>query len=108
MRPLTNLVHSLFCCLNHLQEMEEIKKNRENPQVCLFYLEQVFDTAWEQRDHVAWLKNTEKLLQELDVEAPAEAFSLLNQSLAITRAVSPLINEHPGLKQLIIKLIEVM
>lgn len=108
MKQLTNLVHSLFCCLSHLQQMEEIKNNKTNPEVCLFYLEQVFDTAWEQRDHVLWLGKTEKLLQELDVTVPAEAFSLLNQSLAITRAVSPLINEHPQLKKLIIKLIEAM
>lgn len=108
MKPLTNLVHSLFCCLNHLQQMEEIKENKNNPEVCLYYLEQVFDTEWEQRDHIVWLGKTEQLLQELEVDSPAEAFSLLNQSLAITRAVSPLINEHPGIKKFIIKLIEVM
>lgn len=108
MKQLTNLVHSLFCQLNHLQQMEEIRANKNNPTVCLFYLEQVYDTAWEQRDHVVWTKKTEELLRELEVTIPSEAFGLLNQSLAITRAASPLISQHPQLKKLIINLIEAM
>lgn len=108
MKQLTTLVHSLFCMKNHLQQMEEIRANKNNPEVCLFYLEQVYDTAWEQRDHVVWMKKTEELLEELNVTSPSEAFSLLNQSLAITRAASPLINQHPQLKKLIIALLEAM
>ena len=108
MRNLATFVHGLFCCKTHLQEMEAIRKNKDNPEVCLFYLEQVIEETWELRDHIVWEKRAESLVETLEVETPGEAFNLLNQSLAVTRAVSPLIQQNPRLKKLIIELIEAM
>jgi len=108
MRNLATFVHSLFCSKGHLQEMEAIRKNRDNPDVCLFYLEQVIEDTWEMRDHCMWEERANKLVETLEVETPGEAFSLLNRALAVTRAVSPLIQQHPRLKKLIVELIEAM
>ena len=108
MKNLATFVHSLFCAKTHLQEMEAIRENRDNPEVCLFYLEQVIEETWDLRDHRMWEGRAKKLVNTLEVETPGEAFSLLNQSLAVTRAVSPLIQQHPRLKKLIIELIKAM
>jgi hypothetical protein len=108
MKNLATFVHSLFCNKTHLQEMEQIRKNKNNPDVCLFYLEQIIENSWELRDHKVWEKKAEKLVKMIEVSSPGEAVSLLNQSLAITRAASPLIQQHPQLKKLLIELIEVM
>jgi len=85
--------------------MEQIKTQKENPDVCMFYLEQIFDTAWELRDHRKWEEEAEQLLRDLQVETPDEAFNLLNKSLAITRGAGPLVAQHPKLKPLLVKLI---
>ena len=108
MRNLAIFVHSLFCGKTHLQEMEAIKKNKDNPEICLFYLEQVIDETWELRDHEVWEHRAEELVKTLEVTTPGEAFNLLNQALAVTRAVSPLIQQHPRLKKLIVELIDAM
>ena len=108
MKDLATFIHSLFCCKLHLQQMEEINKNKNNPEVCLFYLEQVIEDSWKLRDHQAWEVKAEKLIDSLEVETPGEAFNLLNQALAVTRAVSPLVQEHPRLKVLIVELINAM
>lgn len=108
MKQLTTFVHTMFCRMNHLTKMEDIRTNKDNPNVCLFYLEQVFEDQWERRDHIIWTGKTKKLLLDLDSISPAEAFNLLSKALAITRGVTPMINEHPNLKRIIIELLEVM
>lgn len=107
MHRLASMLHSLFCPLNHLQGMEEIRNSKDDDTVCLFYLERVYDSAWEQRDHLLWLEKTELLMTELEAETPDEAFNILNRCLSITRTASPLLAESPRCRKLLIKLLEV-
>ena len=107
MHRLASMLHSLFCPLNHLQGMEEIRNRKDDKTVCLFYLERVYDNAWEQRDHVVWTGKTEELMAELEAETPEEAFNILNRCLSVTRTASPLLAESPRCRKLLIKLLEV-
>lgn len=107
MNKLTSFIHSLFCPLNHLQRMEEIKAKKDDPDVCLFYLEAVYDDCWTCRDHLLWTEKTKRLLQELETNTPEEAFFLLNQALRVVQTANPLLQKHPAMKRVIISLLEV-
>lgn len=108
MKNLSRLVHNLFCHRTHLQQMELIRENLDNPNVCLYYLEEVINNAHELRDHVRWQNEATRIMDDLGVDEPIEAFNLLNRSLAVTQALTPLIQQHPRVKRLIIRLIEIM
>lgn len=106
LHTLTVLVHSLFCRFEHLTKMEALRDRQDEPGICTFYLEQVFDEAWQCRDHQRWLETTRELLQQLNTESPDEALRLLNQALGVAKAASPLIERTPQLRQVIISLIQ--
>lgn len=105
MKQLATVLHSLFCHLDHLNKMEEIGIKKDDPTVCFFHLEQVFETPWEMRDHGLWLENASNLSASLDT-SPAEALKTLNRLLSIIKLAAPLIEERPELKPLLLELME--
>lgn len=81
-RDLVSLVHGIFCKQPHQDSID----------CCLYYDEMNLDTCWEERSHVLWTMETQRLLDRLGLTTCPEFKSIylpIQDILIKLKALSP-------------------
>lgn len=108
MKTLATLLHTLYCVKAHTGSIEEIAKLpelRKNPNVCLFYFEEVIDTAWSCRDHEVWLATAKRFTEENKLNEE-QAVQMLTRILIQLQKINELVVTYPNARKLLIELLE--
>lgn len=107
MKSLAALLHTFYCQLSHEGGIENLKELREREDICLFYLEEILDTAWECRDHKYWVEKAVEFMDLFEL-TEQEAVSLLTSLNGLLRQLSELEVKYPKAREVFIGLLEVI
>lgn len=71
LEQLTNLLHCMFCTLEHEEDMLALKTGLDSSK-CHWYLEESIDKKWALRDHAKWRETATLFISIIEKKAPGE------------------------------------
>lgn len=96
LKRLAAVLHAIGCTKLHLDNMEELLKERDQTK-CYYYLEESLEE--EQPDHVKWRENAEYLCERLNA-TPTEALRIITNLLDLRRRLDEQIERNPNVEEL--------
>lgn len=66
-KTVTNLLHNIFCRVEHSDEITDLVKGRDDSK-CYYYLEETLEDCWSLKDHGLWLEKTADFLKAISDE----------------------------------------
>lgn len=106
MKNIASYLHLSLCKKSHLSNIEDLKDESFNSSKnCKWYLEEQFDSCWEESEHVFWLKKAE-VLQKVSDLSEEDLNKMFNHLITVTRDVNKLVKQHELLKEFILDFIK--
>jgi len=93
---LANLLHTIICKKQHVDITDKVINGND---VCLYYVEDILDVAWDQPVHQKWLKKANLLItlakqiaeaDQNDIEIDQTISTLISSLIFILRKISEL------------------
>lgn len=104
-QKLTDLLHILFCEMEHSDEPTHLTHPPEDSSICLYNVENTLLNPWSRRDHQRWAALTEDFLESTTLISYEDAFLLWVELLDRHRQVEELIAQQPALRGWFLKLL---
>ena len=105
-RKLTDLIHVLFCTLEHSDNPGDLLQGVDIPEdTCLYNVENTLLDPWSRRDHARWLLVSEAFLDSTTLGSYEDAFLLWVELLDRHRQVEDILIQEPALREWFLRMV---
>lgn len=98
LKPLAELLHTLFCNIPHSENMEELLLARSEER-CYYYLEKSVVDSDDHHDTDKWIGEARALCEQLET-SPEEALRIMYELLEVYKQLRRIFDRYPNARTL--------
>jgi len=102
MKNIASYLHLLLCKKKH---SNNVNIHNQDPAKCSWYIEEQFDTCWEESEHLQWLAKADTIAKLVNMDEGGMS-KMMGRIVSVLQEVKKLKSDYPTIQEFIVEIFQ--